>query len=284
MPGPSEGHHMLSMWIWNNRRAQSPRPCAMPAVERCASAGSRAIGCSNRPSKDLDIEVFGIPQDRLLALLQTLGKVVPAGQAFPVYKLGEVDVALPRRESKTGRGHKGFSVEGDPSMPFDEAARRRDFTINAIGWDPLTGEYLDPFHGRDDLQQRILRVVDPLTFGDDSLRVLRALQFAARFELTIDPDTARICCVDRARRPARRADLGRIREVAAASRPAVDRVRARARARCHPSAVAGDGAALRLPAGSRVASGGQRLDPHADGDRQGARAECAISIGRGSPP
>ena len=110
----------------------------MPAGERCASAGSRATGCWTGLRKDLDVEVFGIPQDRLLALLQTLGKVVPAGQAFPVYKLGEVDVALPRRESKTGRGHKGFSVEGDPSMPFDEAARRRDFTINAIGWDPLT--------------------------------------------------------------------------------------------------------------------------------------------------
>jgi len=147
----------------------------------------------NRPSKDLDIEVFGIPQDKLQALLLSLGKVVPAGQAFPVYKLGDIDVALPRRESKTGRGHKGFTVEGDPSMPFEEAARRRDFTINAIGWDPLTNEYLDPFKGRDDLRKRILRVVDPSTFADDSLRVLRALQFAARFELTIDPDTARIC-------------------------------------------------------------------------------------------
>lgn len=147
----------------------------------------------SRPSKDLDIEVFGIPQDQLLALLQTLGKVVPAGQAFPVYKLGDIDVALPRRESKTGRGHKGFTVEGDPAMPFAEAARRRDFTVNAIGWDPLTDEYLDPFHGRDDLQKRILRVVDPQTFADDSLRVLRALQFAARFELTIDPNSAQIC-------------------------------------------------------------------------------------------
>lgn len=146
-----------------------------------------------RPSKDLDIEVFGIAQDKLHALLQTLGKVVPAGQAFPVYKLGDVDVALPRRESKTGRGHKGFTVEGDPSMPFDEGARRRDFTINAIGWDPLTEEYLDPFDGREDLEKRLLRVVDSKTFADDSLRVLRALQFAARFELTIDPDTARIC-------------------------------------------------------------------------------------------
>ena len=147
----------------------------------------------NRASKDLDIEVFGIPQDQLAALLRSLGKVVPAGAAFPVYKLGDVDVALPRRESKTGRGHKGFTVEGDPSMTFDEAARRRDFTINAIGWDPLTDEYLDPFKGRDDLRDGILRVVDPQTFADDSLRVLRALQFAARFNLTIDPETARIC-------------------------------------------------------------------------------------------
>ena len=146
-----------------------------------------------RASKDLDIEVFGIPQDKLQALLQSLGKVVPAGQAFPVYKLGDIDVALPRRESKTGRGHKGFTVEGDPSMSFEEAARRRDFTINAIGWDPLTDEYLDPFSGRKDLDLRVLRVVDRETFAEDSLRVLRALQFAARFELTIDPDTARIC-------------------------------------------------------------------------------------------
>ena len=146
-----------------------------------------------RTSKDLDVEVFGIPQDALLPLLQSLGRVEPVGQAFPVYKLGAIDVALPRRESKTGRGHKGFTVEGDPSMSFDEAARRRDFTINAIGWDPLTDEYLDPFHGRNDLQLRVLKLVDPVTFPDDSLRVLRALQFAARFELTIDPETARIC-------------------------------------------------------------------------------------------
>jgi len=146
-----------------------------------------------QPSVDLDLEVFGIPEDQLRALLTTLGRVEPVGQAFPVYKLGAIDVALPRRESKSGRGHKGFIVEGDPSMPFDEAARRRDFTINAIGWDPLTGEYLDPFAGRADLDRRLLRVVDPATFGDDSLRLLRALQFAARFELTIDPATAEIC-------------------------------------------------------------------------------------------
>ncbi len=146
-----------------------------------------------QPSTDLDLEVFGIPEDRLRALLTTLGRVEPVGQAFPVYKLGHMDVALPRRESKAGRGHKGFIVQGDPSMPYSEAARRRDFTINAIAWDPLTDQYLDPFDGRADLERRLLRVVDPVTFGDDSLRVLRALQFAARFELTIDPATADIC-------------------------------------------------------------------------------------------
>ena len=152
-----------------------------------------SFGATRRGSKDLDIEVFGIPQDQLLALLQSLGKVVPAGAAFPVYKLGDIDVALPRRESKTGRGHKGFTVEGDHAMPFEEAARRRDFTINAIGWDPLTDEYLDPFNGRNDLEHRILRVVDPQTFADDSLRVLRAIQFAARFELAAEARTKNIC-------------------------------------------------------------------------------------------
>ena len=147
----------------------------------------------NRASKDLDIEVFGIPQQQLLPLLESLGKVVPAGAAFPVYKVGDVDVALPRRESKTGRGHKGFTVEGDHTMTFVDAARRRDFTINAIGWDPLTAEYLDPFEGRKDLELRVLRVVDASTFADDSLRVLRAIQFAARFELTADEQTKAIC-------------------------------------------------------------------------------------------
>lgn len=142
---------------------------------------------------DLDLEVFGIPESRLPSLLAEFGRVVPAGSAFPVYKLGHIDVALPRRESKTGVGHKGFTVMGDPSMSFEDAARRRDFTINAMGWDPLTDEYLDPFNGQEDLTHRILRSVDPNTFADDSLRVLRALQFAARFDLTLEENSAAIC-------------------------------------------------------------------------------------------
>ena len=144
-------------------------------------------------SKDLDLEVFGLAPDALIALLARLGRVEPVGQSFPVFKIGAVDVALPRRESKTGRGHKGFTVVGDPDMSFEEAVRRRDFTINAIGWDPLNDEYIDPCGGQTDLAHRVLKVVDPERFADDSLRVLRAMQFAARFDLTLEPESANIC-------------------------------------------------------------------------------------------
>ncbi len=144
-------------------------------------------------SKDIDLEVYGVPAAALRALLERLGRVETIGESFTVYKLGTIDVSLPRRESKVGRGHRGFLVEGDPAMSVDEASRRRDFTINAISWDPLTGDYLDPRGGQADLEARVLRVVDPATFADDSLRVLRAMQFVARFELSVTPDTMAIC-------------------------------------------------------------------------------------------
>lgn len=143
-------------------------------------------------SKDVDVEVFGVEEGELARLLAGFGRVEPVGQSFPVYKVGTVDVALPRRESKSGRGHKGFVVVGDPTMTFEEAARRRDFTINAIGFDPLTEEHLDPCGGRDDLRARRLRVVDPERFADDSLRVLRAVQFVARFDLDVDAGTRQL--------------------------------------------------------------------------------------------
>ena len=151
------------------------------------------------PSKDIDLEIFGLPQDRLVALVAAFGRVEAVGLSFPVYKVIDphggdpIDVALPRKESKKGRGHKGFEVQGDPFLSIEEAARRRDFTINAIAWDPLTGAYEDPFDGRGDLARRVLRAVDPARFGDDSLRVLRAVQFAARFEFTLDDGTAALC-------------------------------------------------------------------------------------------
>lgn len=146
-----------------------------------------------RPSKDLDLEVYGIPAERLRTLLERFGPVNAVGESFTVYKVAEVDVSLPRRESKTGRGHRGFTVTGDPFLSPEDAARRRDFTINAIAWDPLTDNHIDPYEGTRDLRARVLRAVDRDTFPEDSLRVLRAVQFAARFEFSLDDDTAEIC-------------------------------------------------------------------------------------------
>ena len=146
-----------------------------------------------RTAKDLDLEVYHLPSERLKVLLAQFGSVNTVGESFTVYKVAGIDVALPRRESRTGRGHRGFEVVGDPDLSFTEAARRRDFTINAIAWDPLTGEYIDPFDGRADLEARTLRAVDARTFGEDSLRVLRALQFAARFEFRLDDATRDFC-------------------------------------------------------------------------------------------
>jgi tRNA nucleotidyltransferase (CCA-adding enzyme) len=180
---------------------------ALPNVARSmadaiARAGGRALVVGGwvrdrligRPSKDVDLEVYGLEADVLHAVLSRFGPVNTIGESFTVYKVADVDVALPRRESKTGRGHKAFEVTGDPWLPPEESARRRDFTVNAIAWDPLTGEYVDPFDGRADLlEHRRLRMVDARTFADDSLRVLRGLQMSARFELEMDAATREVC-------------------------------------------------------------------------------------------
>ena len=147
----------------------------------------------DRPNKDSDIEVYGIPAERLREILSELGTVNTVGESFTVYKVQEVDVSLPRVESKIGRGHRAFAVTGNPKLAPEEAARRRDFTINAIAWDPLTNEYIDPFDGRGDLNRRLLKAVDLNTFGEDSLRVLRGVQFAARFEFEMAPATRALC-------------------------------------------------------------------------------------------
>ena len=144
-------------------------------------------------SKDVDVEVYGLPADRLQAVLSGLGPVNRVGASFAVFKLGPLDVSLPRTESKAGRGHRGFTVTGDPMLPIEAAARRRDFTVNAIAWDPLRQEHFDPHGGRDDLRRKRLRMVDPATFGDDSLRVLRAVQLAARLEFEVDAPTRAVC-------------------------------------------------------------------------------------------
>ena len=144
--------------------------------------------------KDWDLEVYNLEPARLREVLDESGPVNVVGESFTVYKLGQdLDVSMPRRERKTGRGHKGFVIEGDPSMSVEEATRRRDFTINAILQDPLTGELIDPYHGRRDIEQQILRAVSVETFAEDSLRVLRAAQFAARFQFDIEAETVDLC-------------------------------------------------------------------------------------------
>ena len=177
-------------------------------------AGGRALlvgGCvrdalMGREPKDWDVEVYGVEPAALRALLEEFGRVDVVGEAFTVYKLGhDLDVSLPRRERKRGRGHRGFVIEGDPEMSVAEATRRRDFTVNAILRDPLTEEVLDPYDGRADLERRTLRAVSHETFAEDSLRVLRAAQLAARFEFDIEAGTVELCrAVDLSDLPAER--------------------------------------------------------------------------------
>jgi tRNA nucleotidyltransferase (CCA-adding enzyme) len=171
-------------------------------AEAVKGEGGRALlvgGCvrdilMQRAPKDWDLEVYGLQPANLRRVLDRFGSVNVVGEAFTVYKLGrDLDVSIPRRERKTGRGHRGFVIEGDALMSIEEASRRRDFTINAILMDPVTAEIIDPFDGRIDIDNRILRVVSSDTFVEDSLRVLRGAQFAARFEFDIDSSTIEIC-------------------------------------------------------------------------------------------
>jgi len=149
-----------------------------------------------RETTDADVEVYGVSADRLHDLIAALfpGRVNTVGRAFGVFKVHlrahvDLDVALPRSDSKTSAGHRGFSVSGDPFLAFPEASRRRDFTVNALACDPLTGELLDAHGGMDDLATRTLRAVDARTFPEDPLRAWRAYQFAARLAFALDQDT-----------------------------------------------------------------------------------------------
>jgi tRNA nucleotidyltransferase (CCA-adding enzyme) len=150
-----------------------------------------------RPSTDFDVEVAGIGFDGLRRALSAFGPTDVVGRSFGVIKVrgaggSEYDFSLPRRESKTGAGHRGFTVEPDPGLGDADAAARRDFTVNAIAVDPFTGAMTDPFNGRADLAAGILRHTGP-AFSEDPLRVLRAFQLAARLDFTLAPETAALC-------------------------------------------------------------------------------------------
>ena len=143
----------------------------------------------------MDIEVFGLALERVESILGSFGRARTVGRSFGVIRIDGLgaDFSLPRRDNKTGPGHRGFAVEIAPGLEFAAAARRRDFRINSMGFDPITGEVLDPHGGREDLVARRLRVTDSRHFAEDPLRGLRAAQFAARFELEPDPELLGLC-------------------------------------------------------------------------------------------
>ena len=181
-------------------------PAQQAATRRVAEilheAGGRALlvgGCVRDgllgiPAKDIDMEVYGLEADAVEAALKPHFRLDTVGRAFGVFILKGlgIDIALPRRESRIGPKHTDFKVEGDPTMTQREAAARRDFTINAISCDPLSGERIDPFNGVADLQARRLRHVSA-AFSEDPLRVLRGMQFIARFDLRAAPQTIEFC-------------------------------------------------------------------------------------------
>jgi len=151
-----------------------------------------------QPVKDYDIEVYGLDTlERLGKILSRYGSVNLVGRSFGVLKFThaeeEYDFSFPRRESKSGSGHRGFAVTVDGEMDFKEAARRRDFSLNAMGYEIGSGVFLDPFGGREDMANRQLRHIDSRTFIEDPLRVYRAVQFAARFGYALASQTERLC-------------------------------------------------------------------------------------------
>lgn len=171
--------------------------------EKVSSQGGRAYlvgGCvrdalMHKAPKDYDIEVHNIDEKTLKSILSEVGDVIYIGKSFGVFHLTHtpIDVALPRSEKKSGDGHRGFDVTIDPHFGIEKAARRRDFTINALMQDPITGDIIDCFNGLDDLTRGVLRHVDAHGFPEDPLRVFRGAQFAARFDFRVAPETVALC-------------------------------------------------------------------------------------------
>lgn len=149
----------------------------------------KILGIEN---KDMDIEVHGVKPEVLREILSEVGEPMSYGSSFGVYSLKgyDIDIAMPRKEHATGKGHRDFEVFVDPFIGTAEAARRRDFTMNAVMEDVLTGELVDPFGGKQDLEKGIIRHIDSDTFVEDPLRVLRGAQFASRFGFNIADDTS----------------------------------------------------------------------------------------------
>lgn len=143
---------------------------------------------------DLDIEVFGLPSQKIIHVLDSKFPVDFVGKSYGIIKIRNtnIDIGVPRKEKKIGPLHRDFYVEEDPNLPVQEAIKRRDFTINSIYYDTLNHTFVDPFHGQQDLENRVLRHTSE-QFQEDPLRVLRGMQFCARFLLTPAPETVKLC-------------------------------------------------------------------------------------------
>lgn len=171
-------------------------------VVAVSKAGGRALlvgGCVRDMQlgltpRDYDIEVYGLSVESLIETLEPHFVLDCVGASFGVIKLHHtnLDVSIPRRESKSGRGHKGFNIYGDPFMSVVEASARRDFTINSMAYDCIENKLIDPHGGLEDLQRKILRHTSP-QFSEDPLRVLRGMQFTSRFNLRPTPETIHLC-------------------------------------------------------------------------------------------
>ncbi|WP_345980001.1 CCA tRNA nucleotidyltransferase [Sulfurimonas sp. HSL3-2] len=178
----------------------------IPAIDALHSNGASAVIVGGyirdtvlgKESKDIDIEVYNISgYDAMMEILKPFGSLSLVGKSFGVLKLFledyDIDFSLPRLETKVSSGHRGFDVTLDSQLPYTEAAKRRDFTINSVGYDTKSGSILDPYNGLLDLKNKTLTYVNQKTFIEDPLRVFRALQFCARFELTCSLELVELC-------------------------------------------------------------------------------------------
>lgn len=182
---------------------QQNKQMALEVARRVAEKGGRSFyvgglvrdALLGRENKDIDIEIHGIAPQELKDILDNLGQRITIGESFGIFNLKgySLDIAMPRREEARGAGHKDFDVFVDPFIGTEAAAKRRDFTFNALMQDVLTGEILDHFGGREDLEAGILRHVSDESFPEDPLRVLRAAQFAARFRCRVADETVKLC-------------------------------------------------------------------------------------------
>ena len=172
-------------------------------AEKAASLGGRTyyVGGCVRDSLmgaecgDVDVEIHGLRREELENVLDSMGRKLVMGKSFGIYRLAgvNVDIALPRRERQTGEKHTDFDIEVDPFIGTEKAASRRDFTVNSIMRDVLTGEIVDHFGGVNDIENKILRHTNDASFAEDSLRVFRCAMFASRLGFSVSPDTVSLC-------------------------------------------------------------------------------------------